>query len=145
MTSTLVGRGTLVVDEELQSSATKVMKAAGDEEIIGLTFTTTTGRQFPLDPVVVDFVGRVLSRVAQGGNVSVRTLPETLTTSAAADLLGVSRPTVMKFIRNGELDSDMAGTHHRLRLNNVVELREKRESARRAAIAELLELDEDDS
>ena len=145
MTSTLLTRGNLIVDEALQSSATEAINAAGDEKIVELTFTTTTGRKVSLDPVVVNLVRHVLSRVAQGGEFTVQTMPEMLTTSAAAGLLGVSRPTVMKLIRSGELEPVMARTHHRLRLKDVAALRSKREAARRAAVTELLDLGEDGS
>lgn len=145
MASRLLSRGTVIIDEAVQSSATEALKAAGDEMIVDLTFTTSTGRKASLDPAVVDLLRQVLGRVAQGGEVTVQTVPEILTTSAAADLLGVSRPTVMKFIQSGKLEPIMVGTHHRLRHADVETLRAKREINRRAAVAELLELGEDDS
>jgi excisionase family DNA binding protein len=142
MTSTLLARGSVMVDEELQSSAAEALEAAGDEKIVDLVFTTSTGRQVALDPAVVDLVHHLLARVAQGGELTVHTLPEILTTSAAADMLGVSRPTLMKLIRDGRLEAIKVGTHHRLRLGDVVALRASREGARREAIEELLDLDD---
>ncbi|MDX2377311.1 helix-turn-helix domain-containing protein [Microbacterium sp. LRZ72] len=143
MTSTLLTRGTVLVDEALQESATEAVEAAADEKIVRLTLTTSTGREVSLAPAVVDLVAHVLQRVAQGGELTMHTVPEILTTSAAADFLGVSRPTLMKLIRNGELEPIMVGTHHRLRLEDVAALRAEREKARRMAVAELLELEDD--
>lgn len=39
---------------------------------------------------------------------------ELFTTTEAAAMLGVSRPTLMKLIASGEIDHVMAGTHHRI-------------------------------
>lgn len=70
--------------------------------------------------------------------MTVQTMPDLLTTSAAADLLGVSRPTVMKLIRDGALTPVMAGSHHRLHLRDVAAIRSERERARHEAIDDLL-------
>lgn len=145
MTATqLLTRGTLLVDDELRARATEAVAAAGDEKITELWFSTPTGTEFRLDPAVVDLVGHLLGRIAQGGELSVTTLPEMLSTSTAAEILGVSRPTVMKLIRNGELEPIMVGSHHRLRLGDVTALRDQRERARRRVLDELLELDDED-
>lgn len=144
MSSTLLTRGTLLVDDELRDQAVKAVQAARDEKIDELVLTTTTGRKVELDPALVELVTHVLNRVALGGEVMVQTVPELLSTITAAEMLGVSRPTVMKLIRNGELNTIMAGTHHRLRASEVSALREKRELERRAAIEELVLLGEDD-
>jgi len=144
MTSTLLTRGSLIIDEELRNDASEAVKAAGDEKFVELTLTTSTGRQVVLESAVVDLVSRVLGRVAQGGQLTIQTVPEMLTTSAAADLLGVSRPTIMKLIRRGELTPVMAGTHHRLRLQDVAAVRKLRELDRSAAVEELLNLGEDE-
>lgn len=144
MTSTLLTRGSLIVDEELRDEASQAVRAAGDEKLVGLTLTTSTGRQVVLESATVELVSSVLRRVALGGQLTIQTVPELLTTSAAADLLGVSRPTVMKLIRRGELSSVMAGTHHRLRFQDVAAVRKLRESDRSEAIEELLTLGEDE-
>lgn len=76
--------------------------------------------------------------------VTVTALPEELTTSTAAKILGISRPTLMKMIREGRIPAHEVGTHHRLRTEDVfTELHERRER-QRAAFAELLELEGDE-
>lgn len=141
--STLLTRGTVLVDERTQALASEAVAAAGDDKIAQLVFITDTGVEVPLPPQVVDLLSNVLHRVALGGAMSVQTMPEMLTTSAAADLLGVSRPTVMKMIHGGQLTPVMAGSHHRLRLSEVAAVRSERERARHEAIDELLTLGED--
>lgn len=97
-----------------------------------------------LPPRTMELILRVLDATAKGGALIVAPLPEELTTSTAAKILGISRPTLMKMIREGRIPAHEVGTHHRLRTQDVLtELRRRRER-RRAAFAELLELEGDE-
>ncbi|NMD47806.1 MAG: hypothetical protein GYA85_13720 [Propionibacterium sp.] len=59
-----------------------------------------------------------------------------------SNLLGDSRPTLIKRIESGELPSTMVGSHHRLRTNDVLALRRMRLEQRRSAALELLDLED---
>ncbi|MFT4011700.1 MAG: helix-turn-helix domain-containing protein [Nocardioidaceae bacterium] len=73
----------------------------------------------------------------------IRTSPEELTTTQAAQELGISRPTLMKMIRNGEIPAHKVGTNTHLRKAAVRVKRHERLTARRQALAELMELCDD--
>lgn len=83
----------------------------------------------------------VLSIVASGGTVTIGSMPEELSTSTAAEQLGVSRPTLMKMIQRGEVPAHMVGSHTRLRSTDVMEFRRARQARRRQAFEELRALD----
>lgn len=85
---------------------------------------------------------RVLRAVADGDTVTIAALPDELTTTQAADQLGVSRPTVMKLIGSGELPAHMVGTHHRVRTADVTAFRRARLARQRAAFDELQALED---
>ena len=93
-------------------------------------------------------IGRVLQRVievmARGGTVTVGSVPEVLTTSAAAGILGISRPTLMKMINEGSIPAHKVGTHHRLKADDVFGALRARRACERAAFAELMELEGDE-
>jgi excisionase family DNA binding protein len=143
MGSAVLTRGTLVVNETVRARAIEVVEEAGDERMLDLFLGTATGRTLPLSPELAQFVDHMLRRVAQGGTVSVVSLPEILTTSAAADVLGISRPTLMKLIRDGKLPAEKAGTHHRLRLADVEALRVERENERHSTFEQMRALDDE--
>jgi excisionase family DNA binding protein len=70
-------------------------------------------------------------------------LPAILTTGQAADLLGVSRPTVVKLVDDGVLPAERVGTHRRLRTEDVLAHRARAAQTRAAALDEITRLSED--
>lgn len=58
-----------------------------------------------------------------------------MTVQEADDLLGVSRPTVIRLIEKNELSAERVGTRHRLRLDDVLEYREARRVRQYEALA----------
>jgi len=82
-------------------------------------------------------VARILRIVASGGTVTVGSMPAELTTSTAAEQLGVSRPTLMKMIDRGGIPAHKVGSHTRLRTSDVMAFRSDRQARRRKAFEEL--------
>lgn len=79
--------------------------------------------------------------MARGETVTVGSRPaELTTTTTAAFELGVSRPTLMKMIRNGEIAARTVGTHTRVRAADVDRFRDERRAAHRDTIDALHEL-----
>ncbi|WP_218121324.1 helix-turn-helix domain-containing protein [Actinomyces ruminicola] len=82
-----------------------------------------------------------LASIAEHGEVTIGRVPDELTSTVAADMLGVSRPTLLKWSRDGVIDSFKVGTHTRFCREDVVRLRYERERERRRAFEELRALD----
>ncbi len=62
---------------------------------------------------------------------------ELFTTTEAATMLGLSRPTLMKLIDSGELDHVKVGTHHRIPARAILDFQRARR-VRREKAAEAL-------
>lgn len=91
-------------------------------------------------------LGRVLQGIlevmAAGGTVTVTSMPRELTTSAAAAVLQMSRPTLMKLIREGALPSHQVGSHTRLSVDDVMAFKSARRERQRAALDALRALED---
>jgi excisionase family DNA binding protein len=85
-----------------------------------LYIRTGSGEVEALPRDVARLVASMLEEVAQGHAVALVSAAEEVTTSAAAEFLGVSRPHVVKLIESGFLPCRMAGSHRRVRLADLV-------------------------
>lgn len=62
--------------------------------------------------------------LSQGKSISIHARDEEVSTQQAAELLGLSRPTVVRLIQDGEIPAHVPGTvRRRLRLADVLEYR----------------------
>ena len=59
---------------------------------------------------------------------------KTLTTQAAANLLGVSRPHLMSLIKSNQIRCTFAGKHRRVALNHLLDYMAERDQERRGAL-----------
>lgn len=78
---------------------------------------------------------RVVEAMSQGRAVTVAPQSMTLTTQQAADLLGVSRPTIVRLINDDQIAAERVGNRHRLLLDDVLAYREARRTRQYDAIA----------
>jgi excisionase family DNA binding protein len=74
-----------------------------------------------------------------GRGVSIAPLTALLSTQEAADRIGISRPTLVKLLENGEIPFEQSGhrRHRRIRLADVEAYRQRARRNRRTALREL--------
>ena len=143
MATAMLSRPTMTITEDLRAEAAQVVDLVGDEKFSGVTIVTETGKRIEVPEHLASVLDMVVHRMQQGGNLTLQSVPELLTTSLAADLLGVSRPTLVKMITDGKLSAVMRGTHRRVRWSELTAFMQAREAERSAAIADLVEADFD--
>ncbi|MBX6370191.1 MAG: helix-turn-helix domain-containing protein [Rhodospirillales bacterium] len=84
----------------------------------------------------------VVRHMAQGLTITLIPHDTELTTKEAADILGVSRPFLVRLLDRGEIPYHRVGTHRRLRVEDVLGYRELRAKRRREQLRTLTELSE---
>lgn len=80
---------------------------------------------------------QVVQALSRGQSISILTRDQEITTQQAADILGISRPTVVQLIDQGELKAHVPGAVRRkLRLADVLAYREEIRARRNRFITE---------
>lgn len=95
------------------------------------------GTQTPLPEEVYRALKRVVDAMSQGLAITVAPHNTQLTTQEAADLLGVSRPTLVRLLEDGEIPFERRGRHRRVMLADIVAYQESARAERRATLDEM--------
>ena len=104
------------------------------------------GDQVELPEEVYLALRKIVDAMQSGLAVSVVPQATRLTTQQAADLLNVSRPTVVKLLDEGEIPFEKAGTHRRVILADLLAYRERRPARQYDMLAATRDtLDEDNT
>ena len=134
MTATLTSDHITIDDDDVRLAAA-MTPSTGDTLIL----RGADGSEVRLPDRIQHLLMATLASVAEHGEVTIGRLPEELTSTVAAELLSVSRPTLMKWVGDGRITGFKVGSHTRFKREDVFRLREERARARRAAFQELRE------
>ncbi len=85
----------------------------------------------------------VVDGMAHGQTMLLMPQGKELTTQQAADLLHISRPHVIKLLEKDEMPFHRVGSHRRIRIEDVLAYRERRNARRRSELEELTRLSEE--
>ncbi len=66
-----------------------------------------------------------------------------LTTQEAADLLHISRPTLIRLLKEGKIEFHKVGTHRRVPFKSAMAFKRRIDAERREALAELAAYDQE--
>ena len=97
------------------------------------------GQEILLPNSVYEALKSVVHAMASGQAISLVPTDHELTTQKAADLLNVSRPYLVKLLDQGEIPCVMVGTHRRVRFQDLMQHKQKRDAVRRQNLNELTE------
>ncbi|MGI8417530.1 MAG: helix-turn-helix domain-containing protein [Nakamurella sp.] len=90
-----------------------------------------------------ELLRRILAAMAAGTPVQVIPVHDELTTQQAADILGVSRPHLIKLLDDGQIGYRLVGTHRRVLAESLRRYETEARAKQRRAMDELAKLTED--
>lgn len=91
------------------------------------------------EPALIPDVARqavadVIARLSRGETVVVSSHTDLLTTSQAADQLGISRTYLLRLLAGGKIPYTMRGTHKRIKIEDLLAYRRRQSEQRSAAL-----------
>ncbi len=87
---------------------------------VELSLVTPDGREFKLSGELRDVLAHASKALSAGHAVTVEPRQAVLSTQEAADLLGVSRPTLVKLLESGQIAFTKPGRHRRVQLEDLL-------------------------
>ncbi|KAB2813947.1 helix-turn-helix domain-containing protein [Phaeocystidibacter luteus] len=91
----------------------------------------------------LQLLAEILDSMSKGKPISIVPLAAELTTQAAAEHLGCSRPHLVKLLENGEIPFTLVGRHRRVKFDDVMKFKEKIKKEQKAKLIEIMKADEE--
>lgn len=95
------------------------------------------GEERELPHSVYKILEEVVHSMAEGVGVALMPMHSQLSTQDAADILGVSRPHLVKLLEQEEIDFHKVGKHRRIRLDDLLVYKDRRDSKRRQVLDQI--------
>lgn len=118
--------------DELAALAT-LLESSQSAELVG-----ADGSRVALPGPVLEVLLEVVRAMHGGRAITVAPHELRLTTQQASELLGISRPTLVRLLEEGQIPYERPGRHRRVRLQDLLDYRERRRRERRAALTEMV-------
>ncbi|HUY51153.1 MAG TPA: helix-turn-helix domain-containing protein [Streptosporangiaceae bacterium] len=133
-----------VLPPEHPEGLTSVLALLAPDSAGRATLIGPDGTRLELPGEVFDVLREVVSALSRGLAITVAPHQTVLSTSEAAQLLGVSRPTLVRLLESGEIPFDKPGRHRRVRLADLLAY-QQRSRRRRASLLDQMVADAEDA
>lgn len=95
------------------------------------------GNEVVLPEQVYEVLRDVVKAMSQGFAINIAPLHAVLTTQQAAEMLNISRPTLVKLLETGEIPFEKPGRHRRVRLTDLLDYQTRARKERREILDEM--------
>ena len=87
-------------------------------------------------------LAKILKETSQGRPVSIVPIATEVTTQAAAEILGCSRPHIVKLLESGKIKFTKVGKHRRIRYEDIIKYKKEMKDLQERLINEIMDTDE---
>jgi len=93
--------------------------------------------------IALKLLAQILKATSQGKPISIVPVATEMTTQAAAELLGCSRPHLVKSLESGEIPFTKVGKHRRVKYEDVVSYKRKMKERQKSLLIAMMKADEE--
>lgn len=93
--------------------------------------------------LVLQLLAQILKVTSQGKPISIVPVVTEMTTQAAAEILGCSRPHLIKLLEHGEIPFTKVGRHRRVKYEDVISYKRKMKEKQKALLIAMMKADEE--
>ena len=142
MAATLPSEAEAVVARETSRLLSTRLEKGGPMQLRILDDESPRGT-VKLPAAAVALLVRILEEMARGNAVTIIPVHAELTTQEAADMLNLSRPTLIDLLEAGKIEYRRVGTHRRVKFEALMKYKRQADEARRAALTALAAYDQE--
>ncbi|HEX5540689.1 MAG TPA: helix-turn-helix domain-containing protein [Micromonospora sp.] len=137
MANTLRER-TVLPPEDNSDLARFAQQLGGLEEPARARLVGPDGSQIDIPNELYGVLRDVVTALSHGLAISIAPHNTMLTTQEAADLLNISRPTLVRLLTDGEIPYTMRGRHRRVMLRDILDYRDRTRRERRQTLDQMV-------
>ncbi len=89
------------------------------------------------------FLGEILKAMSQGKPFSLVPVATEVTTQKAAEIIGCSRPHLVKLLEEGQIEYTKVGKHRRVKLEDVMKYKKRMKRTQKQNIIDIMKSDEE--
>ena len=102
-----------------------------------------TSEKIKIPLSALKLLGDILKAMSEGKLISIVPLATEVTTQAAAEFLGCSRPHLVKLLEEGKIDFTKVGKHRRIKFDDLLQYRNQMKDQQKKNIIEIMNADEE--
>lgn len=101
-----------------------------------------TSEKIKIPLSALKLLGDILKAMGQGKLISLVPIAAEVTTQAAAEILGCSRPHLVKLLEDGKIAFTKVGKHRRIKFDDIMKYRKQMKEQQKQNIIDIMNLDE---
>ncbi|MBS1762805.1 MAG: helix-turn-helix domain-containing protein [Bacteroidetes bacterium] len=102
-----------------------------------------TNEKIKIPLSALKLLGDILKAMGQGKLISLVPIATEVTTQAAAEILGCSRPHLVKLLEDGNISFTKVGKHRRIKFDDIMKYRKQMKEQQKQNIIDIMNLDEE--
>jgi excisionase family DNA binding protein len=102
-----------------------------------------TNEKIKIPLSALKLLGEILKAMGQGKLISIVPIATEVTTQAAAEIIGCSRPHLVKLLEEGQISYTKVGKHRRIKFEDVMNYRNQLKHQQKQNIIDIMNLDEE--